>query len=91
MLRWARDRVGLDMNDAAKAIGVKPELLQLWEEGGAKPTFRQAQLIAQALHTPFGFFFLKEVPAENLPLPDLRTVGGAPAGRPSVNLVSCHG
>lgn len=86
MLRWARDRVGLDMNDAAKVIGVKPELLQLWEEGGAKPTFRQAQLIAQALHTPFGFFFLKEVPAENLPLPDLRTVGGAPAGRPSVNL-----
>jgi Zn-dependent peptidase ImmA (M78 family)/DNA-binding XRE family transcriptional regulator len=86
MLRWARDRVGLDVNEAATAAGVKPDQFMRWEEGEAQPTFRQAQVIAQALHTPFGFFFLNEAPAEDLPLPDLRTVGGAPAGRPSVNL-----
>lgn len=86
MLRWARDRVGLDVNEAATAAGVKPDQFVRWEEGEAQPTFRQAQVIAQALHTPFGFFFLNEAPAEDLPLPDLRTVGGAPAGRPSVNL-----
>jgi Zn-dependent peptidase ImmA (M78 family)/DNA-binding XRE family transcriptional regulator len=86
MLRWARDRVGLDVNEAATAAGVKPEQLQLWEAGDAQPTFRQAQLVAHALHTPFGFFFLNEAPAEDPLLPDLRTVGGAPAGKPSVNL-----
>ena len=86
MLRWARDRVGLDVNEAATAAGVKPDQFRLWEEGEAQPTFRQAQVIAQALHTPFGFFFLNEAPADDLPLPDLRTVGGAPAGKPSVNL-----
>ncbi len=75
------------MNDAASAAGVKPEQLQLWEEGETQPTFRQAQLIAQALHTPFGFFFLSEAPSEDPLLPDLRTVGGAPAGRPSVDLI----
>jgi len=86
MLRWARDRVGLDVNEAAIAAGVKPEQLLQWEQGEAKPTFRQAQVVAQALHAPFGFFFLNEAPVEETPLPDLRTVGGAPAGKPSVDL-----
>ncbi len=87
MLRWARGRVGLDMNEAALAAGVKPEQFQRWEEGDAKPTFRQAQHVAIALHAPFGYLFLPEAPADELALPDLRTLGGAPAGRPSVNLM----
>lgn len=86
MLRWARGRVGLDVNEAAIAAGVKPEQLQRWEEGDAQPTFRQAQHVASALHAPFGYLFLPEAPAEDPALPDLRTVGGVPAGRPSVNL-----
>jgi phosphoenolpyruvate carboxylase len=65
---------------------VKPEQFQLWEEGEAQPTFRQTQVLAQSLPTPFGFFFLTEAPAEASLLPDLRTVGGVPAGKPSVDL-----
>lgn len=87
MLRWARDRVGLDVNEAAMVAGVKPEQFQGWEEGCSQPTFRQAQQVANALHTPFGYLFLSEAPADEPPLPDLRTVSGAPAGRPSVNLI----
>lgn len=87
MLRWARGRVGLDVNEAALAAGVKPEQLQQWEEGDAQPTFRQAQHVASALHAPFGYLFLPEAPADEPALPDLRTVGGTPAGRPSVNLM----
>lgn len=87
MLRWARGRVGLDANEAALAAGVKPEQFQLWEKGDAQPTFRQAQHVASALHAPFGYLFLPEAPADELALPDLRTVGGAPASRPSVNLM----
>lgn len=87
MLRWARGRVGLDVSEAALAVGVKPEQFQRWEEGDAQPTFRQAQHVASALHAPFGYLFLTEAPADEPALPDLRTVGGAPADRPSVDLL----
>lgn len=86
MLRWARGRVGLDVSAAAIAVGVKPEQFQRWEEGDSQPTFRQAQQVANVLHAPFGYFFLSDAPAEEPVLPDLRTVGGAPAGKPSVDL-----
>lgn len=87
MLRWARDRVGLEVAEAALAIGVKPEQLQKWEDGEILPTFKQAQKVAQTLHAPFGYLFLKTAPASAPPLPDLRTVGGVPANQPSVDLL----
>ncbi len=87
MLRWARGRVGLDLQAAAKAAHVKPEQLERWELGDGLPTFKQAQSVAQALHAPFGFFFLQQPPQEPPLLPDLRTVAGAPVEKPSVNLL----
>jgi Zn-dependent peptidase ImmA (M78 family) len=87
VLRWARGRMGMDIGAAAIAAGVKPEQFESWETGDGLPTFRQAQNIAQALHAPFGFFFLPQAPAEEPLLPDLRTVGGRPVGRPSVDLL----
>lgn len=87
VLRWARGRMGMDIGAAAVAAGVKPEQLERWETGDDLPTFRQAQNIAQALHAPFGFFFLPQAPVEEPLLPDLRTVGGRPVGRPSVDLL----
>lgn len=87
MLRWARGRVGFDLQVAAKAAHVKPEQLESWEMGNGFPTFKQAQNVAHALHAPFGFFFLQQPPEEPPLLPDLRTVGGAPVDKPSVNLL----
>jgi len=87
MLRWARGRVGMDIGNAAAAAGVKPEQLERWENGDDLPTFRQAQHMAQALHAPFGFFFLPHAPIDEPLLPDLRTVGGRAPGKPSVNLI----
>lgn len=87
ILRWMRERSGLDVGDAARAASISPEQLTYWEAGKSQPTFLQAQKLAQALHAPFGYLFLTEPPAENLPLPDLRTVGGAPVPRPSVDLL----
>ncbi len=87
MLRWARGRVGFDLQVAAKAAHVKPEQLESWEMGDELPTFKQAQNVAHALHAPFGFFFLQQPPEETPLLPDLRTINGAPVERPSVNLI----
>lgn len=87
VLRWARGRLGMDIGAAAAAAGVKSEQLQRWETGDDLPTFRQAQNIAQVLHAPFGFLFLPQPPEEALLLPDLRTLGGQPVTRPSVDLL----
>ena len=86
-LRWARERVGLSLEDAASSASVKPEQLSAWESGERRPTFRQAQSLAQHFHAPFGYLFLNAPPQELLPLPDLRTVAGAGVPRPSVDLL----
>lgn len=87
ILRWMRERGGLNVADAAHAAGMSPDQLTHWEAGESQPTFLQAQKLAQALHAPFGYLFLAEPPTEGLPLPDLRTVGTAPVPRPSIDLL----
>lgn len=87
MLQWARTRAGMGVDEVARAVGIKPEQLERWELGETFPTFRQAQGIAHALHTPFGFFFLPEAPKETPLLPDLRTIADVQIKKPSANLI----
>lgn len=87
LLSWSRIRAGLTEEEVAKGLPVKTEKVLEWEGGIALPTFRQAQKWAALAHIPFGFLFLKEPPDEGFPLPDLRTVGGVPPAKPSVNLI----
>ena len=54
-----------------------------WETGDLRPTFRQAQQLAQALYIPFGHLFLSEPPVLELPIPDFRTFPGQPPQEPS--------
>ncbi|MCK9551238.1 ImmA/IrrE family metallo-endopeptidase [Aquamicrobium sp.] len=85
ILSWAAERAGLPLGHIAKKVNVKPEVVEAWLAGDSRPTFRQAQMLATALHVPFGYFFLTEPPEDDLPIPDLRTVGGDPARRLDVN------
>lgn len=87
VLHWARERARLTVDQLAKGVHAKPDQVVAWEDGQAYPTFRQAQLLADTAHVPFGFLFLTKPPEDKLPLPDLRTVGGQPVGRPSVDLL----
>jgi Zn-dependent peptidase ImmA (M78 family) len=87
ILTWSRERAGLTAEDVAKKIPTKPDRVLEWEAGESKPTFKQAQHWASIAHVPFGFLFLREPPAESLPLPDLRTLGGIAPERPSLNLL----
>lgn len=86
LVRWARERDDLTVENAAKRLNTSPDKLESWEEGTARPTLRQAQSLAQKLNVPFGYLFLSRPPVEVLPLPDLRTVGNEPPGRPSPEL-----
>lgn len=83
VLSWARCRRGLAASELARKLSVKPEKIAAWESGESRPTFRQAQRLAQALYVPFGYLYLAEPPAEKLPIPDLRTVGAKPPRAPS--------
>src|SRR5471032_722932 len=77
LMSWSRRRAGLTEAELAESITVKEDKVLAWETGESKPTFRQAQQWASVAHIPFGYLFLSEPPKEQLPLPDLRTVGGA--------------
>lgn len=87
LMTWSRRRAGLTEAELAASITVREEKVLAWESGDSKPTFRQAQQWASVAHVPFGYLFLNEPPDDVLPLPDLRTVGGAAPAAPSVELL----
>lgn len=72
--RWARERSGVSEAALASALHVSPEHVASWERGEAFPPFPKAQDLARKLRVPFGFLFLSRPPADETPIPDLRTV-----------------
>ena len=86
VLRWARERADLNSEELARKVQVKPERVLDWERSG-EITMSQAQRLARATHTAFGYLFLSEPPDESLPIADFRTVGDEPLRRPSPNLL----
>lgn len=74
VLIWARERADYTIDMLSDKLQTKVEKLKAWESGELKPTFKQAQALAQKLHIPFGYLFLRQPPKENLPIPDLRTI-----------------
>lgn len=84
LLTWARDRAGLTIPDLAKKF---PRLTQ-WEAGDLHPTMLQLEDFARATHAPLGMLFLPEPPApEELPVPDMRTIGDVRLRQPSPDLL----
>jgi len=83
LLRWAIDRSRLPEDEFARAF---PKLAE-WESGQRMPTVHQLEQFARKTMTPLGYFFLDSPPDETLPIPDFRTMGDAPIGRPSPNLI----
>jgi transcriptional regulator with XRE-family HTH domain len=69
LLRWARDESGLTVEDVARKARVKPERLESWEQGEARPTFAQLRKLARIYRRPLAAFYLPRPPA---PLPALR-------------------
>lgn len=72
MLRWALARSGASKAGVAASLKKDETAIDQWLGGEGAPTFRQAQRIAKQLRVPFGYLFLSEPPAEEVPLPDFR-------------------
>lgn len=80
---WAAERSGLDSDE----LEHKFPKLQQWESGDHSPTLKQLEQFARATRTPVGYFFLPAPPDEQVPIPDLRTVGDRGVRRPSPDLL----
>ena len=83
ILTWARNRQGMGVVELSAKLNVRPEVINAWEEGYKRPTFRQAQHFAQALHIPFGYLFLLEPPVEDSLVPNFPTTGSQAQRKPS--------
>ena len=86
VLLWARQRAKLSADALADKMRLKPERVLAWERSG-NISMSQAQKLAHATYTPFGYLFLPEPPDESLPISDFRTVGDEPPRQPSPNLL----
>jgi Zn-dependent peptidase ImmA (M78 family) len=83
LLRWARERAGLD----ADALAHRFPRLADWEREQARPTLKQLEQFANVTHTPVGYLFLPEPPVEHVPIPDFRTAGNRHIEHPSPDLL----
>jgi len=74
VLKWARERVRLSYDGAAKGAGVTANHIQNWEAGSVVPTIKQARRLAGVYDLPFMELLSKERPkVKDLELvPDFR-------------------
>lgn len=83
MLRWAQERSQLDLDELRLRFSKLPD----WESGKTKPTLKQLEKFAKAVHVPIGVLFLPEPPEERIPIPDLRTIDNQQVRKASPNLL----
>lgn len=83
LLQWAVERAGWD----EETVGRRAPQLDEWIAGTRRPTLKQLEKFASDTHTPFGLLFLSEPPIEDVPIPDMRTLGNASVPRPSADLL----
>lgn len=86
VLRWARQRAALEPEELARRVNLSLERVVAWEETGELP-FTHLQRLAEKTHTPVGYLFLPEPPAERLPVADFRRPDGPQPPAPSPELL----
>ena len=83
ILTWAVQRAGLDSVEVTRKFPKFPQ----WVSGEHTPTLKQLEEFARVTRTSIGYFFLPDPPDEQIPIPDLRTVGDRGIQHPSPDLL----
>ena len=77
-LRWARQSIGLSLEEAAKKLPVSAEKLERVERGDGHLTLRQAERAADVYQRPLAALFLASPPKEEPLEAQFRRLPGAP-------------
>lgn len=74
IIRWAREFYNMELDDAAKSIGISVEKLIAWEEGKDYPTYAKLRKLSEVYRKPSAIFFFPEPPRLPSLKGDLRTL-----------------
>jgi transcriptional regulator with XRE-family HTH domain len=86
VLRWVRERGGLEIVALAQKMKVSAEEVRKWEATG-EIRLSMTKKLASYTRTPLGYLFLEEPLSDKLPIPDFRTVSDEQVQRPSPDLL----
>lgn len=64
VLRWARESIGVSVDEAAKRADVTTDRVLQWEAGEAEPTVAKLRQLAKLYQRPLAVFFLPEPPTD---------------------------
>lgn len=88
LLTFSREWMGYDIPVIAKKVSVNEERWLKWEQGEEKPTTNQLIKLAGKLDRTPAFFYLDNVPDEEEPLSEFRTINNLPLESASPKLIS---
>lgn len=75
ILRWARQSVGMSVDDVAITLKRSADEIEAWETGAKAPTYPQLETLAYQIYKrPLAVFFLPSPPEETLPQREFRTL-----------------
>lgn len=76
VMRWARERARLTLEEAAARIGRPAEEIEAWERDEKRPSLAQARKASEAYKRSLAVFYLPEPPEEFDTLKDFRQLPG---------------
>ena len=75
MLQWARQSMGLSVQDVARAVKKQVRVIEDWESGDGAPTYAEMEKLAYTVFKrPLALFFLPAPPDELPPRREFRTL-----------------
>ena len=78
VLQWARESIGMSVEDVALKLKRSPEEVRAWESGAGSPTYVQLENLAyKVFKRPLAIFFLPAPPEEAAPVREFRTLPAA--------------
>jgi len=78
ILKWSRESMGLSLKELADKIHKPIYVVKSWEEGNSTPTYSQLEKLAYNIFKrPVAVFFFPEVPKEDSPKTEFRTLPNA--------------
>lgn len=91
ILKWARTSIGISIDEVARRIGRKKEEIGEWEAGRASPTYAQLERLAYQIYKrPLAVFFFPDIPMEETPRTEFRTLPNALIDRLPAEVVKLY-